>query len=225
MDRVILEDIPFEADEKGLAELLRIRPGSKLASEFTVILHEACSVARPKAVFAVANAVLDGEDTVKIGGIVFKSRLLHENLKAAGVVYPFVATCGTELEEWSRTLTGSLRTFWADTVMLMALGCAVNRLESSLKESLGSGIRLSTMNPGSLPDWPLEAQPALFSALGEAVSAMGVRLTEKMVISPLKSISGLHFVSEDAFINCRLCPRRSCPSRRSAYEPGMYRKR
>jgi hypothetical protein len=152
----------------------------------------------------------------------FFSRLLHDNLKDAGLIYPYLATCGKELEEWSRSLAGSLHSFWADAVMLMALGCAVNRLEAFLKERLGSGIELSIMNPGSLSDWPLEAQAALFSVLGDAASAIGVELTEKMVIRPLKSVSGVHFVSENTFINCRLCPRRKCPLRRTAYDPGSY---
>ena len=35
MDRIILDNIPFEVDEKGFAEILKIKPGSRSAVEFS----------------------------------------------------------------------------------------------------------------------------------------------------------------------------------------------
>jgi hypothetical protein len=222
MDRIILDDIPFEVEETGLAELLRIQPGSRSAPEFSKILGEARLVARPKAAFAVATGHMIEEDTMEIGGVHFTSRVLRINLDKAGIIFPFVATCGTELEDWSRNMTSMLHSFWADSIMLMALGCAVSRLETYLKRRLGSEATLSTMNPGSLPDWPLEEQAALFSLLGDSAAVIGTRLTGKMVIQPIKSVSGIHFVSEDEFVNCSLCPRSNCPSRRADYKADLY---
>jgi len=54
--------------------------------------------------------------------------------------------------------------------------------------------------------------------LGDSAKAIGTRLTEKMVIQPLKSVSGIQFVSEEGFVNCSLCPRQGCPSRRAPYD-------
>ncbi len=224
MDRIILDDICFDVDEHGLMELLRIRPGSVNAAEFTSILARAKVVARPKAAFGVAGARTSGHDKVEIDGMSFQGRVLRVNLDKAGAVFPFIATCGAELEEWSQSMTGMLRSFWADSIMLMALGCAVSELESHLKERLG-GASLSTMNPGSLEDWPLAEQANLFTLMGDAVNAVGMRLTEKMVIRPLKSVSGISFVSEGNFSNCSLCPRHGCDSRRAPYDAGLYGKK
>ncbi|MCU0577028.1 MAG: vitamin B12 dependent methionine synthase [Desulfobacterota bacterium] len=225
MDQVILQGIPFDADERGLMELLRIRPGTKNASEFSSILAQAKTLARPKAAFGIATARTVDHDAVEIDGIRFTSRVVRINLEKAGVVFPFVATCGTELEDWSQGMTGMLHAFWADSLMLMALGSAVGVLESHLKERLGGGAALSTMNPGSLEDWPLGEQAALFRLLGDATEAVGARLTDKMVIRPLKSVSGISFVSEEGFTNCSLCPRQGCDSRRAPYDAGLYGKR
>ncbi len=225
MDRIILDDIAFEADELGVLNLLRLKPGTPRASELSELLIEARSIAAPKAAFVVASARMKGEDEVEIGGITFTSRVLRVNLQKAGVVYPFAATCGTGLEEWSRKLTGTLQRFWADTIMLLALGSAVARLEAFLKGLHGHGANLSSMNPGSLEDWPLEAQAPLFSLLGDAAEAIGVGLTDKMVIHPLKSVSGIQFASEEGFVNCALCPRQGCASRRAAYDSGLYMSR
>ncbi|HQI00214.1 MAG TPA: vitamin B12 dependent methionine synthase [Deltaproteobacteria bacterium] len=224
MNRIILDRIPFEIDGDGLAELLKIKPGSRNHIEFLPILEEARAIAGPKAVFAVASASLTGNDAVDIGGVRFTSRLLHANLEKAGVVYPFAATCGTELEEWSMGMKGMLHSFWADSIMLMALGCAVSRLDKYIEEITGGG-KLSCMNPGSLIDWPIEQQEPLFALLGEAALAIGVSLTDRMVIRPLKSVSGILFVSENGFVNCALCPREKCPSRRADYHPDLYASR
>jgi len=221
MNRVILDRIPFEVDAQGLSELLRIRPGSRSHAEFLPILEEAQATASPKAAFAVASASPSGEDTVDIGGVRFTSRVLHVNLEKAGVVFPFAATCGAELEEWSKGMKGALRSFWADSIMLMALGCAVSHMNAYLKKRTGSG-ELSSMNPGSLADWPIEQQEPLFALLGDAARAIGVSLTDRMVIRPLKSVSGILFVSEEGFVNCALCPREGCPSRRAGYDPDLY---
>ncbi|HOS98052.1 MAG TPA: vitamin B12 dependent methionine synthase [Deltaproteobacteria bacterium] len=222
MERIILDDIPFEADENGLMELLRIRPGTRNAADFCAILREAGAVARPRAGFGVASPVMAGDDSVEIGQVRFTGRILRVNLEKAGVVFPFVATCGTELEEWSSGLSGTLHAFWAENIMLLALGSAVARLEQHLKDRLGVQ-EFSTMNPGSLPEWPIEQQAPLFALLGDTVRAMGVRLTDRMVIRPLKSVSGISFVSAEGFVNCALCPRERCPSRRAAYDAALYR--
>ena len=224
MDKIILDPIPFDVNEPGLMELLRIRPGTGNASEFSSILGRAKDVARPKAAFGVAHAAISGHDAVEIEGVPFQSRVLRVNLSGAGVVFPFIATCGTELEVWSQGMTGMLQSFWADSIMLMALGCAVNALQAHLKERLG-GVSLSTMNPGSLQDWPLAEQASLFRLMGDIADAIGTILTDKMVIRPLKSVSGISFVSEELFTNCSLCPRQGCGSRRAPYDAVLYGKR
>lgn len=221
MNRIILDSIPFDVDGQGFAELLKIKPGSRSQSEFMSILEEARAVARPKATFTVASASVTGDEDVDIGGVKFTSRILNVNLEKAGVVYPFAATCGTELEDWSKSMKGMLQSFWADSIMLMGLGCAVSHLNAYIKEKSGSD-QLSCMNPGSLADWPLGQQKSLFALLGGSADAIGVSLTDSMVIRPLKSVSGILFVSEEGFVNCALCPREGCPSRRAEYNPDLY---
>jgi hypothetical protein len=225
MEHIILDRIPFEVDDKGLAELLRIKPGSRHEGEFSQVLGEAGALARPKAAFAVAEARAVDSATVEIAGVPFTSRVLRANLEHAGMVFPYAATCGIELEEWAQSMDSTLRSFWADSIMIMALACAVSFLERSLKGRLGGSAPLSTMNPGALEDWPLGAQAPLFSLLGGCASAIGVTLTDKMVLRPLKSVSGIQFVSEEGFVSCSLCPRQGCPSRRSEFDTEQLRKK
>ena len=77
------------------------------------------------------------------------------------------------------------------------------------------------MAPGSLEDWPITQQEELFSLFGKRETAIGVRLTEKCVMVPAKSISGILFPAEVKFESCQLCPRERCFRRRAPYDSSL----
>jgi hypothetical protein len=165
-----------------------------------------------------------GDDHVKVDGHTLTSRVLRVNLEKAHRVFAYVATCGVELEEWSRSIGDVLRRYWADTIKEMALRAAVRALKEELEDRFRPG-RTSSMSPGSLEDWPLEEQAVLFSILGNPEGAIGVRLSESLVMVPTKSVSGIRFPTEESFESCQLCPREGCPGRRAPYDPGLYERK
>ncbi len=81
------------------------------------------------------------------------------------------------------------------------------------------------MNPGSLEDWPLTEQKALFQVLGNTEEAMGVELMENSFMRPAMTVSGLWFPSQEKYENCMLCPMEDCPGRRAPYDKGLYDKK
>jgi hypothetical protein len=223
-DAIILDHIPFTIEEKGLCDILRVRTGTKMAGELSEMLDRAFSVASPRAAFRVTTVDSMGDAHVLIKGIRFDSRVLRVNLTDAKAVYPFVATCGPELEEWARSITGTLHAFWADTIMLLALGSAMAALEAHLKDKV-SPAQLSCMNPGSLEDWPLSQQRPLFDLLESITKTVGVSLSPHMLLYPLKSVTGIQYAGGEHFVNCSLCPRQNCPSRRADYDQALYGKK
>ena len=82
--------------------------------------------------------------------------------------------------------------------------------------------KISRMNPGSLPDWPLPEQQQLFALLGGGPASIGIKLTDSFLMVPIKSVSGIWFPNEESFESCRLCPREKCPGRRAPYDPDLY---
>jgi hypothetical protein len=220
-DAIILDHIPFNIEEQGLRDILKVRPGTKMAGELSEMLGRALSTARPRAAFRVTTVDSMGDTHVFIKGIRFDSRVLRVNLTDAKVVYPFVATCGPELQEWARSITRTLHAFWADTIMLLALGSAMAALEAYLKDKV-SPAHLSCMNPGSLENWPLSQQRPLFDLLGSIPETVGVSLSSHMLLHPLKSVTGIQYVGGEHFVNCSLCPRRNCLSRRAEYDQALY---
>ncbi|MBN1902577.1 hypothetical protein JW926_14730 [Candidatus Sumerlaeota bacterium] len=83
----------------------------------------------------------------------------------------------------------------------------------------------ASMSPGSLKDWPLEEQIPLFSLLGDTRESIGVSLTESLLMTPTKTISGIWFATEESFESCQLCPREECPARRAPYDKDLYEKK
>ena len=217
VDSEIVEGIRLESDLEELRVSLRIKEGSARAERFAQLVREAQDIARPRAMFGVAYVDSKGENSVVLDGVRFDSRVLRVNLEGTHRAFPFVITCGSELHEWATAQEDLVMRFYADQICESALGAAQAALQRRLDEQYRPGS-LSSMSPGSLPDWPLSAQRPLFGLLGDPEQAIGVRLTESLLMVPAKSVSGIWFATEQSFASCQLCPRSRCPTRRAAYD-------
>lgn len=221
MDTMVVKRIRLGSDFEDLRKKLRIRDGSSKADRFARLVKEAKELARPLALYGVAYVDSMGESSVVLDGILFESRVLRVNLGEVHRVFPYVATCGTELHDWAAAQDDLLLRFYADQISESALREAQEALEQDLEERFQPGST-SAMSPGSLPDWPLHEQRPLFSLLGDTQAAIGVRLTDSQLMVPTKSVSGIRFATEQSFASCQLCPRARCPSRRAAYDGTLF---
>jgi len=220
MNAIILDQIKFKPDFDAISVVLRLRKNSKDEKRLTDLLDQAVCIAKPKGVYAESFIDEIGNDYVIIDGVRLNGKLLPANLRNARRVFPYLATCGTELEEWSAGIAGFLESFWADTIMMFALGSAIDEIDRHLEKHLNPGVR-SSMNPGSLEEWSIQEQTGLFRILGDSYSRIGVGLTESFIMSPLKSVSGIFFPSEHSFENCQLCYREKCPGRRALFNASL----
>lgn len=215
----ILDRIEFRPEPGDL--LARIGPGMETVVELPLLAAQALTIARPRACFSLVPVEDAGSDRPRLGGRTFESLILGVNLKDSREAGLFVATCGTELERWAESFEDMLLRWIAETVCEMALSSAVRFVEDELDRFL-PGPYHATMNPGSLPDWPLEQQAGLFGVLDGVGEAIGVTLTPSFLMRPRKSVSGVRFASKTAYSNCRLCPRDDCPGRRMPYDEMEY---
>jgi hypothetical protein len=223
-ETVIVEDIPFQPKFESLARKLRVKEGSANAEELRRLLEEAQAVARPRALYRVAYVSSRTEESVSLDGQMFSSRVLRVNLEDVHRVFPYVATCGMELHDWKSSIDDMLQNYYADTINEAALNAAREALKTHLIEQYALG-HTATMSPGSLEDWPIRQQRPLFALLGDPEDAIGVRLSDSMLMIPSKSVSGIRFPTEDRFESCQLCPREGCPSRKAPYDEDLYEKK
>jgi hypothetical protein len=221
MNPKLLSAIPLQFDLEKLRQKAGIKEGSEHVGKLKELLVEAQAIGKPKAFYRPAFIESRTEEQVAIDGVGFTSRVLRVNLERVHRVFPYVATCGLELEEWSRSFDNMPQKYWADAMKEMALRTAVQYLHDHLIEQFCL-VRISRMNPGSLPDWPLLEQRPLFALLGNGPSLIGIHLTDSFLMMPIKSVSGIWFPSERSFESCRLCPREQCPDRRAPYDQNLF---
>ena len=176
MAQIVLDNISFQPKLDSLMKAFHIKAGSSSAARLEGIAADAQAVAKPKAVYKVAFIESKGDDHVVVDGITLTSRVLRVNLEQVHRVFPYVATCGTEMDEWSSSIDDMLQSYWTDTIKEMALRSAMQALSEHLQDRFRPG-RMSRMSPGSLADWPLQEQRKLFALLGNPKDAIGVELT------------------------------------------------
>lgn len=217
----VLDATPASLDRERVFKAAHVQPGTSDAVVLERLCAEAETIARPKALTKLAYIDEKGNDFIVVDGIRFDSRILRVNVGEAFRVVPYVATCGLEIEEWSRSLNDMLEQYWADVIKQLLVGQAVSALGAYARENLGLN-QSAAMNPGSLPDWPLAQQKPLFELLGDPTTAIGVTLTDSFLMLPAKSVSGIHFPTDTDYKNCQLCPREDCPGRSAPYEPHLY---
>ena len=210
----VVNDIPFRIDEAAVKRLTRL---DNLA-EVRGLLDRVQAAAKPKAAYKVCYIDRRSAEKVEIEGRVFTSAVLAQNLEEVERVFPYVATCGTELEPLEDAAADLFTRYCLDVLKELALAAARAHLLEHLRIAYGAS-GLSSMNPGSGDArlWPLGQQRPLFDLLGNVEQAIGVRLTPSLLMQPNKSISGIFFPSEQHFESCQLCTREDCPRRRAPY--------
>jgi hypothetical protein len=221
MTNYILDHIPFQIDLPALLKEAHLKENSPLVADFTRMAKQAQAAARPKVLYKVSLVELEGDQTVQLDRMRFSSRVLRVNLGNAHRVFPFLATCGSEMAAWAEAFDDLLESFWAELLMEHALYVAIQFFEAHIAVLYQPGD-VASMNPGSLPDWPLTDQAPLFSLLGDTRQQVGVHLTDSMLMVPTKSVSGILFPTEEGYANCQLCPRQACLNRRAPYDEMLY---
>jgi len=217
----VIKNVKFDLDFEDLLNRLRIKKGTDYEKRLKELVQEAEKNANLKVLYKLAYIEDKNDDTVVIDGVKFSSRILRVNLDKVNRVFAYVATCGHELENWSKGFPDMLEIFWLDTIKELALRSARNALTNHLNDRFKLG-KMANMNPGSLGDWPISQQKELFQLLDDHKKLIGVELNSSFLMTPIKSVSGIFFPTETNYENCMLCPRGVCTGRKASYDKKLY---
>ena len=219
-----LTQITPTLDTAALLARVHVVPDSEEAVAFTALIDQARAIARPKALYTEAFVEGRGDDTIRIGGLTFTSRMLRRKLDAVERVFPYVATCGHELDGVALPTGDVLVQFWWDAIKAEVLAAARAHLVAHLTNRFRLG-QTARMSPGSgdVDVWPIEQQRELFALLGGVTPAIGVILTESCLMIPNKSVSGLLFATEHDFFTCQVCHRDPCPNRKAPFDAAVWK--
>ena len=201
----------------ALLAALRTDEDNEAIEDIAKMRDEAAKVARPLALYAPFTPVAE-DGVITINDVVIEDPFVYEMLSECEIVVPYAATCGTELDEWAGTFSDIYEQYIADTLKAMYMSAVQEKLLAEVKEKFFKESEyVSSLNPGSLSEWPIMGQEQLFRILGGVTGDIGIVLTSSFLMIPNKSISGIYFGSEQMFHNCQLCPRADCPGRRAPY--------
>ena len=220
----ILDQIPFTLDEPALFGRQHMDPEDEYGAEMAGLARRVAAAARPRAVYSEAFIDERGADTVTLAGVTFTSRVLRSNLENVHRVFPYIATCGPEMDLVPVDAGDFLADFCRDVVKEMALRAATQHLTERLREVHGLG-KLAAMHPGSgdVDVWPLQQQREMFSIFGDVEAHIGVRLSKTFLMHPNKSVSGVFYPTEVDFQTCQLCHRVDCPNRCAEFNEELWR--
>ena len=219
----IIDNIPVSLSVEQVLRSLHLEKDGKYAGDVQGLLEMVQPVIRPKAIYNVCYIDRKDRNSVDISGVRFTSRVLRVNLDKAERVFPYIATCGTEVETIDIPPDDIMKKFVLDAIKQTALGVASKHLREYINRKYKPG-KMSAMSPGSLEDWPISEQKQLFSIFGDVESLIGVKLTDTFLMLPIKSISGMYFPTEFSFERCQLCPRERCQGRRAPYDEKLKEK-
>ncbi len=220
----ILSCIPLAWEQAELLKKLHLKPDSEQGKEFLELAEKARKVASPKALYIVGYVEEKTEETVRVNQITFTSRILRVNLEKVERVFPYICTCGVEIDRAGLAGKDMLRIWWVEVIKEMALTAARKFLIQHLQKTYGLD-KLSSMNPGASDAsvWPIQQQKLLFSLFGDVKSLIGVELTDSCLMLPSKTVSGFFFPARTNYLACRLCQRVNCPGRVAPYEEDFAR--
>ena len=225
----VLNGIPINLELEAVLKRMHVRNRSEgIVKNVQDMLEIARPIAKPKAIYDVAYVDNKNGDSLEIGGVKFTSRVLRINLEQVERVFPYVVTCGRELDEIDISADDFIKSYYLDQIKETAVILARQHLEDSLIKQYALG-QVSRMAPGAGAgdDWPINQQEELFSLFGgrdKVEELIGVRLTDRFLMIPIKSVSGIFYPTEVRFESCQICPREKCIGRRARYDPELAKK-
>ena len=209
----IFDKIQIDLQLERVQKQVRFNDSEKVQA----LMDRALQLMDPRTAFSAEYPDAMQESSVRIAGQEFQSGVLRKNLEGVGRVFPFVITLGPALEEEESRLEDLLDRYLLDKIGDLILRQTSRQLQEYLQTRYAI-TKLSSMSPGSLPDWPIHEQKKLFGLLGDVPGRLGVHLNESLLMIPRKSVSGLYFPTEVSFFSCQLCPRENCEARKAAFD-------
>ncbi|MFP4166808.1 MAG: hypothetical protein ACLFUF_06530 [Opitutales bacterium] len=220
---VILSSLPPDFDAGRLRKEMRCHPGSTDEARFEEML--ACAVAngRPKGLYRPCLIEARQENDVTVQGVTFSGPLLRRQLDGVHRVFPFVVTCGRELDAYAPPPGDVLENYYWGRICTAILRRAHTNLRRDLRHRF-QVPRTSYISPGSGDPWlwPLEQLPRIFDLLGEIPDRIGVEVKPTCAMIPKKTLAGFHYASATEFHTCRACHLEACPDRLAPLDPDFW---
>lgn len=201
---IILDTFEKEIDTKRVLSRL---PGDSAdiyeddAEDLLDEIREADAM-HPAAAYTELQLTAAGKDQIEVNGVTMTSSVFQEYCKAGDSVYPCLVTVGTKLDQFAAALDDPMLSYLQGIVMNLCLDDALVEIAHQIAEK-HPGKRLMMVKPGVDGVCEFSEQSAIVSWLGDAVSSLGVTVSERGFLTPGYSSTALLFVTDGPSNYCR----------------------
>ena len=226
---MLLENFQKTFDARKVMRLLGAKDGRRISSaaqrRVESLTHAAKSMIKPQLSYRILDLVAVHSRSILLSdGARFTSSKIARAMARAQRVCCFMATVGPAVDLKVKRFMGQQR--YADAYVLDAMGSmsAENVVEQfyqrvAKRQAEKNGSVTLRFSPGYC-DWPIYQQRELF-ALFDETETPDVSLSEKCLMTPRKSITGLFGLlpegvngADPAYNPCNHCNKRDCIARR-----------
>ncbi len=218
----LLTHIPCPVETATVLSRMNTTSREKHTAAIEKLLIQANEKIKPAMLYKRCPVCFKDESSVIVNDVEFNSRILKVNLENAKNAFVYIITCGQTYEDFLHSLDDMLDRYYVNEIGNVMLSEAQAQFLRYLEKTYALEC-ISKMNPGSLEDWPLSEQKKLFALLTEEAihEKIGVTLEENMLMTPVKTLSGIAFPTASPFENCQMCPQISCPGRKAPYDDNL----
>jgi hypothetical protein len=207
---IVLTQIPLSLTVEEALNVGGLGRISEKLHNLEDLLEECRLLIKPAAIYTYAKVrEVTHAGILLENGWILSSPKLAEELRCASEVAPYIATIGPELERRVSELGKSrlLDSWVLDNLGTYALRKTSRHIEERIRAEKGWNI--SRFSPGSTPSWALEQQEVIFNIFSreKVQQFLGVVLSEKFVMKPRKTVSGIIGQASTEYHNCRECPK------------------
>ncbi len=219
---IVLKNIPVNLSADDVIKRLHLRVNSERIRNIVRELTELTNKhAVPKAIYKRSIAYNEDRD-IHVDGIKLVCWVPTLIFKPQEIVYPYVATCGSEMDVIPIPKKDFMKHYIMNQIKQHLLFLTIAYLENHLIRTYKLE-QLTHIGPGEALG-ALSQQKQLFDIIGDVEGEIGIRLSDYNLMIPEKSTSGILFETAIRLERCQLCPDAKCETRRAAYEPKILLK-
>jgi hypothetical protein len=219
---VVLKNIPVVLNEDEVIKQLNLQINSeRIRSIVRELIDITIKHAVPKAIYKRSVASNEGRN-ICVDGVKLTSWVPTLTFRPQEIVYPYVATCGLEIDLVQIPKTDFMKHYVMNQIKQSLLFLTSEYLQDHLIQTYELE-QLTHIGPGEALG-PTSQQKQLFDIIGDVEKEIGVRLTTHNLMIPEKSTSGILFETTIRLERCQLCPDAKCEARRATYEPKILLK-
>lgn len=219
METKLIEHIEVHVTKEDVLRKMGMPTDHRFGSAIAEVIEEYKPLANGKLLYGEARIEARTEDTITIGGVVFTGKDLVDALQNVDVVYPYICTCGREINDAAMNCKDLVKMFYLDNIAHFYLLEPSVVLSDILDNQIGH--RTTNMTPGSFENWGLDQNIPIFKLLNNG-EGLDISLNDNGIMYPAKSVAGIRFATVDCEKKCSICRKRDCKDRVEDFSRVVY---